>query len=148
MAKVESTVTIARSVEEVFRFFLGLDTNARKTDPDVESIMKTPEGPTRPGTTFHFRQKALGKIRETTTTFTPTLSTRSWNPSGASATKGLCPGRHRTSAASDRREERISSPREWKGPRGVEHHLVHRIRTQLQLDRSLAADPHWWPSDS
>jgi uncharacterized protein YndB with AHSA1/START domain len=70
MAKVESTVTIARSVEEVFRFFLDLDTNARKTDPDVESIMKTPEGPTRPGTTFHFRQKALGKIRETTTTFT------------------------------------------------------------------------------
>ena len=70
MAKVESTVTIARSVEEVFRFFLDLDINARETDPDVESILKTPEGPTRPGTTFHFRQKALGKIRETTTTFT------------------------------------------------------------------------------
>jgi hypothetical protein len=43
MAKVESTVTIARSVEEVFRFFLDLDINARKTDPDVESILKTPE---------------------------------------------------------------------------------------------------------
>jgi hypothetical membrane protein len=70
MAKVQSTVTIARPVEEVFRFFLDLDTNARKTDPDVESITKSPEGPTRPGTTFHFRQKAFGKIRETTTTFT------------------------------------------------------------------------------
>ena len=39
------------------------------TDPNVESVVKTPEGPTRPGTTFRFRQKALGKVRETTTTF-------------------------------------------------------------------------------
>ncbi len=65
----------------------------------------------------------------------------SWNPSGAGATKGLCPSRHRTSAANDRREERISRPRGWKGPRGVERHLVHRIRTRLRLDRSLAANP-------
>lgn len=28
-----------------------------------------PEGPTGAGTTFRFRQKALGKVRETTTTF-------------------------------------------------------------------------------
>jgi uncharacterized protein YndB with AHSA1/START domain len=69
MAKVESTVTIARPVEEVFRFFLDLDRNARKTDPNVESVVKTPEGPTRPGTTFHFRQRVLGKMRDTTTTF-------------------------------------------------------------------------------
>ena len=46
MAKMESTVTIARPVEEVFRFFLDLDRNARKTDPNVESVTKTPEGPT------------------------------------------------------------------------------------------------------
>ena len=39
------------------------------------------------------------------------------------------------------REERTSRPREWKGPRGVERHLVHRIRTRLRLDRSLAAEP-------
>ena len=65
----------------------------------------------------------------------------SWNPSGAGATKGFCPRRHRTSAANDRREERISRPRGWKGPRGVERHLVHRIRTRLRLDRSLAAEP-------
>ena len=71
----------------------------------------------------------------------------SWNPSGAGATKGLCPRRHRTSAANDRREEWISRPREWKGPRGVERHLVHRIRTPLRLDRSLAANPQW-PSHS
>jgi uncharacterized membrane protein len=50
MAKMESTVTIARPVEEVFRFFLDLDRNARKTDPNVESVTKTPEGPTGPGT--------------------------------------------------------------------------------------------------
>ena len=71
----------------------------------------------------------------------------SWNPSGAGATKGFCPRRHRTSAANDRREEWISGPREWKGPRGVERHLVHRIRTPLRLDRSLAANPQW-PSHS
>ena len=70
MAKVESTVRIARPVAEIFRFFLDLDKNARLTDPNVESVVKTPEGPTGPGTTFRFRQKALGKVRETTTTFT------------------------------------------------------------------------------
>ncbi len=69
MAKMESTVTIARPVEEVFRFFLDLDRNARKTDPNVESVTKTPEGPTGPGTTFLFRQRALGAMRETATTF-------------------------------------------------------------------------------
>jgi len=69
MAKVESTVTIARPVEEVFRFFLELDKNASKTDPNVESVVKTPEGPTGPGTTFRFRQKVLGRMRDTTTTF-------------------------------------------------------------------------------
>ena len=42
MAKMESTVTIARPVEEVFCFFLDLDRNARKTDPNVESVTKTP----------------------------------------------------------------------------------------------------------
>ena len=69
MAKLESTVTIGRPVDEVFRFFLDLDKNVPKTDPNVDSVVKTPEGPTGPGTTFHFRQKALGKIRHSTTTF-------------------------------------------------------------------------------
>ena len=65
----------------------------------------------------------------------------SWNPSGPGATEGLCPRRHRKSAANDRSEERISRPRGWKGPRGVERHLVHGIHTRLRLDRSLAANP-------
>src|SRR5687767_14370022 len=69
MAKMESTVTIARPVEEVFRFFLDLDRNGRTTDPNVESVIKTPKGPTGLGTTFLFRQRALGAMRETATTF-------------------------------------------------------------------------------
>ena len=71
----------------------------------------------------------------------------SWHPTGAGAAKGFCPGRHRTSAASDRREEWISRPGEWKGPRRGERRLVHWIRTPLRLDRSRAANPRW-PSHS
>jgi hypothetical protein len=68
-------------------------------------------------------------------------------PLGACATKGLCPRRHRKSAANDGRGERMSRSRGWQSPRGVERHLVHRLRTLLRLDRSLAADPQW-PSHS
>jgi len=85
---------------------------------------------------------ALGrKLRD------PLYRPPSWNPSWAGATKGFCPRRHRTSAATDRREKWISGPGEWKGPRGVERHLVHRIRTPVRLDRSLPANPQW-PSQS
>src|SRR2546428_12273252 len=70
MAKMESTVTIGRPVEEVFAFFLALDENAAKVDPGAQSVVKTPDGPPGAGTTFRFRQKNLGKVRETTTRFT------------------------------------------------------------------------------
>jgi len=70
MTKMQSTVTIARPVDEVFAFFLALDENAPRTDPSVESVVKTPDGPTRAGTTFRFRQERRGKTRETTTRFT------------------------------------------------------------------------------
>ena len=70
MAKMEATVTIARPVEEVFGFFLALDENAPKVDPSAGSVVKSPEGPAGPGTTFRFRQQALGRVRETTTRFT------------------------------------------------------------------------------
>ena len=70
MAKMEATVTIGRPVEEVFRFFLDLDENAPKVDPSAGSVVKSPEGPSGPGTTFRFRQQTLGKVRETTTRFT------------------------------------------------------------------------------
>jgi uncharacterized protein YndB with AHSA1/START domain len=70
MATVESTVTIARPVEEVFGFFLAFDKNAPHMDPSIESVSRTPAGPTRPGTAFRFSQKILGKMRDTVTTFT------------------------------------------------------------------------------
>jgi uncharacterized protein YndB with AHSA1/START domain len=70
MAKVESTVTIARPREDVFGYFLALDENVPKTNPDVEYVVKTPDGPTRAGTTFRSRGKSLGRIRETTMRFT------------------------------------------------------------------------------
>ena len=70
MTRMQSTVTIARRVDEVFGFFLALDENAPRTDPGVESVVKTPDGPTRAGTTFRFRQVRRDKTRETTTRFT------------------------------------------------------------------------------
>ena len=70
MTGMKSTVTIARPVDEVFGFFLALDVNVPKTDPSVESVVKDPVGPTRAGTTFRFRQRSLGKQRETLTRFT------------------------------------------------------------------------------
>ena len=68
MAKVQSTVTVARPVEAVYRHFLELDKHP--TDPDVESVVKQPDGPTGPGTTFRFRHKRGSKSRETTIRFT------------------------------------------------------------------------------
>ena len=70
MAKIESTVTIARPVEEVFGFLLALDENLLKTDSGVESVVRTPDGPPGPGTTFRIRQKTLGRVTESTTRLT------------------------------------------------------------------------------
>ena len=72
MAKMKSTVVIARPVEEVFSFLLAIDESASRTDPSVQvgSVIKTPAGPPGPGTTFRFHQHNLGKIRETVTRFT------------------------------------------------------------------------------
>src|SRR6266496_1358470 len=66
---MESTVTIARPVAEVFGSVLALDEIAPKIDPSLESVLKTPEGPPGPGTTFRLRQHNFGKMRETTTRF-------------------------------------------------------------------------------
>jgi len=72
MAKMKSTVVIARPVEQVFGFFLAIDESAPRTDPSVQvgSVIKTPDGPPGPGTTFRFRQQNLGKTTETVTRFT------------------------------------------------------------------------------
>lgn len=52
MAKIESSVTIARPVEDVYAHFLDLDKTS--SDPDTVSAAKEPAGPTTAGTTFHF----------------------------------------------------------------------------------------------
>ena len=70
MTQIESTVTIARPRAEVFSYFLALDENVPKTNPDVEYFVKTAEGSTGVGTTFRARGKALGKVRDTTMRFT------------------------------------------------------------------------------
>ena len=69
MGGMHSAVTIARPVGEVFRFFLDLDRNAPKTDPRIESVVRSPEGPSGQGTTFRLRQGPPGKRRETITRF-------------------------------------------------------------------------------
>ena len=70
MAEIESKVTIARPREEVFGYFLALEENVPRTNPDVEWFVKTPAGPTRVGTTLRSRGKSLGRTRETTMRFT------------------------------------------------------------------------------
>jgi hypothetical protein len=64
-AKIESETTIARHVEDVFQFVLDLDQHP--SDPGVESVVKSPDGPTGPGTTLRFTH---AKGRETTMRFT------------------------------------------------------------------------------
>jgi Polyketide cyclase / dehydrase and lipid transport len=68
MATLESTVTIARPVQDVFRFFFEFDENASSLG--VDSVVKEPEGSTGAGTTFHLRDESRGKLREATTRFT------------------------------------------------------------------------------
>ena len=54
--QLESAVTITCPVEEVFGYFLDLDHNA--SDPGVESVSRTPAGPTARG-----RRSASGMPR-------------------------------------------------------------------------------------
>jgi Polyketide cyclase / dehydrase and lipid transport len=70
MRRIDSTITIARPVPDVFGYFLDLDRHVADTDPRVESVTKEPVGPARPGTTFRFHQRAFGNVRETSTRFT------------------------------------------------------------------------------
>jgi polyketide cyclase/dehydrase/lipid transport protein len=70
MARIKSTVIIARAREQVFGYFLALEENIPRSNPDVEWVSKSPEGPTRVGTTLRSRGKTLGRVRETTMRFT------------------------------------------------------------------------------
>ena len=73
MAEIETTVTIERPREEVFGYFLALEENVPKTNPDVEYVVKTPDGPTVVGTTLRSRGRSLGRVRETSMRFTAIL---------------------------------------------------------------------------
>ena len=64
-ARIESTTTIARPVDDVFQHLLHLDEHP--TDSGVRSIARTPDGPVGPGTTLRFIH---GNGRETTMRFT------------------------------------------------------------------------------
>jgi hypothetical protein len=63
---MQSMIEIQRPVEPVYGFFLDLERNIVHTDPTVESVVKTTEGPLGPGTTFRLRQPVMGKMREQT----------------------------------------------------------------------------------
>ena len=69
-AKVDSAVTIARPVEEVFAYVLDLESNGPAWAPDLESVEKTSEGPVGAGTTFRQVQNLMGKRRDTSLRFT------------------------------------------------------------------------------
>jgi uncharacterized protein YndB with AHSA1/START domain len=64
MAGMETSIRINRPVETVFEFFLDLERNVIATDPRVQSIVKTSEGPLGTGTTYVFRQPVMGRVRE------------------------------------------------------------------------------------
>lgn len=67
---IESEVVIERPLAEVFDFFLNLDESAPRVDPELISVVRAPDEPAKPGTTFRFRQRMFGKPRETTIRFT------------------------------------------------------------------------------
>ena len=64
-AKIESGTTIARPIGDVFQFVLDLDLHP--SDPGIESVVKSPNGPTGPGTTLRFTHS---KGKQTTMRFT------------------------------------------------------------------------------
>jgi uncharacterized protein YndB with AHSA1/START domain len=63
---MQSMIEIKRPVEPVYGFFLDLERSIVRTDPTVESVVKTTEGPPGAGTTFRIRQPVMGKVREQT----------------------------------------------------------------------------------
>jgi hypothetical protein len=64
MAGMHSTIEIKRPVEAVYGFFLDLERSIARTDPKVDSVVKTSDGPIGPGTTFRIRQPVLGRPRD------------------------------------------------------------------------------------
>jgi uncharacterized membrane protein len=67
---IQSVIEINRPIESVYGFFLDLERSIPSTDPRVESVVKTTEGPVGAGTIFKIRQPMMGTIREQTTRVT------------------------------------------------------------------------------
>jgi len=61
---MQSVIEIRRPVEAVYAFWLDLERSIIRTDPTIESVVKTTEGPVGAGTTFRLRQPVMGKVRE------------------------------------------------------------------------------------
>lgn len=57
MSHFESSVEIRRSTEEVYRWFLEMDQNAPRIDPEADEARKEPPGETKAGTTFYLRSR-------------------------------------------------------------------------------------------
>ena len=55
MSGFESGVEIGRPVAEVFAWFLEMDKNAPRIDPEADEARKEPPGETKAGTTFYLR---------------------------------------------------------------------------------------------
>lgn len=65
MSHFESSVEIRRPTEEVYRWFLEMDQNAPRIDPETEA-RKEPHGETKAGTTFYLSRRG----RESPVAFT------------------------------------------------------------------------------
>jgi len=63
---MHSEIEINRPVTAVYGFYVDMEHSIVRTDPTVESVVKTTEGPFGPGTTYRLRQPVLGKVREQT----------------------------------------------------------------------------------
>jgi uncharacterized protein YndB with AHSA1/START domain len=71
MAGMQTSIMIARPVEEVFQFLLNPKESAPKMDPDGGGlVLMTPDAPPGPDTTFVFRQQVFGRTTETKTHLT------------------------------------------------------------------------------
>jgi hypothetical protein len=55
LASFESSVETNQPVERVYEWFLAMDENAPRIDPEADEARKDPPGKTGPGTTFTLR---------------------------------------------------------------------------------------------
>ncbi|MFJ9539777.1 SRPBCC family protein [Streptomyces sp. NPDC101225] len=75
MNEIQSAITIARPVREVFDLLVDLE-NARYFDPQVRSVRRTTSGPVGVGTGFEFQEPLppFGRVGRSTATYTEVVS--------------------------------------------------------------------------